>query len=1225
MISPKVAVSLLTPGSPLEAEVLDALHRIGFENVTGAVGRFQSLCHSNSERDLCVRIFPILIHALADAASADSSLLNFQRLLESSEDRVALLTLLVKQPRAVEILVRLFVGSQFLTEILIRNPHYLVRLTEHKRLAEFKSRAEFVEQGFEEIPQGVSLAEMMNQLRRFQQWELLRLAACDTFGLMDLRTVTLQLSLLADAIVQISLERIAEQDGISLDDFVVIAMGKLGGEELNYSSDIDLVFLCENEAQRFWSLGQKLIRTLSESTDLGFLYRVDMRLRPWGSAGPLVTTADAWIDYMNRYGQLWEKQALLKARPIAGNLEIGNKALDRLKPTLFDVDVEAVRRTFRDSKKKIEDQLVKKGVRWGEVKGGPGGIRDIEFVTQFLQLTHGREYPDVRSINTLEGLVRLAEFKLIFPDEFRRLTDGYLVLRTIEHALQLFHNLQEHALPRSERKLAYLARRLDFPDAKAFLDHYEQHTRTIREVFERYLFHERHPLLTQKTPPSPVSLHLGNVVASYRETFSEEDEQQHIALFNELDDERQICVQIKEFASSLHQVTIVGFDRIGALSAICGVMCAYGLDIVSGNVFTGSEVDFFGPPQRGTRKTRKFVNVFQVRLDHPIESDPDVKPDGKKIEDELNLLIHIARESGWQFAQGKLARRVAEAMSERETAIAPLLPVEIEIENTVDGDATVLHIRGQDTPGFLYELTNAISVSGLSIVRMTIHSSGVNVVDTLHVVDEQGKPIQDEVRLNELRAAIVLTKHFTHLLSASPNPASALIHFQQFLENLFQQPNWLDELSSLQDSDVLKALATLLGVSDFLWDDFLRLQHANLFPVVTNVKGLEQPRNWSSLTNEWETIRNSTPSDELVDALNRFKDREMMRADMRHILGLQDKFGMFAKELTEVAEVVVEGARQICEDQLQQVHGHPTNADGTPARCSILGLGKFGGQELGFASDIELMFLYRGDGKTSGPQVISNGEYFHRLAHEFRQAIRSKRKGIFEVDFRLRPYGKAGPLAVSLSEFESYFGPGGAAWPYERQALVKLRPVTGDTVLGKEVIALRDRLIYRGEPFDVAAMRAMRERQIRQLVRPGTFNAKLSHGGLVDCEYLVQGLQMTYGHLSQRIREPNTREAMKALQGCGLLPEELRVELRDAYRFFRRVIDGLRMVRGDASDLTVPEFTSDEFLFLARRLGYQSNVLRLQQDFERHIRHVQDAIASLPTLLTQVPRLPNLF
>ena len=182
---------------------------------------------------------------------------------------------------------------------------------------------------------------------------------------------------------------------------------------------------------------------------------------------------------------------------------------------------------------------------------------------------------------------------------------------------------------------------------------------------------------------------------------------------------------------------------------------------------------------------------------------------------------------------------------------------------------------------------------------------------------------------------------------------------------------------------------------------------------------------------------------------------------------------------------------------------------------------------------------------------------------------------------RLRPYGRAGSLAVSLDAFASYFASDGAAWPYERQALVKLRPVAGDLEFGKEIVALRDRLIYTGEKFDVAAMRAMREKQLRQLVQAGTINAKLSPGHLADTEYLVQGLQISYGHLDGSLRAVNTLEAVAALERRGLIFSADAGRLREAYVFQRDLIDALRIVRGHARDLTVPTPDSEEFLFLA--------------------------------------------
>ena len=195
-------------------------------------------------------------------------------------------------------------------------------------------------------------------------------------------------------------------------------------------------------------------------------------------------------------------------------------------------------------------------------------------------------------------------------------------------------------------------------------------------------------------------------------------------------------------------------------------------------------------------------------------------------------------------------------------------------------------------------------------------------------------------------------------------------------------------------------------------------------------------------------------------------------------------------------------------------------------------------------------------------------------------------------------------MAVTLESFKRYFTPGGSAWAYERQALVKLRPIAGDVELGKQIEALRDAYIYTGEPFDVTSMRAMRERQLRHLVSAGSFHPKYSPGGLVDVEYLVQGLQITYGHQNPALRVTNTRSAMAVLAQSGILANEDYTHLRKAHTFLRWLIDSLRVVRGNAKDITIPLSHTEEFAFLARRLRYGNDINQLVQDLEIHSANV---------------------
>ncbi len=1244
---------LLRAGALSDERADELLAAVGFDDRVRARGRLESLCDDDACRLALADSLPMLLAALSETAVPDSSLVNFERFVQSVPDRAALFGYLAARPRAVEILVKLFVGSQFLTEILLRNPDYLERLTLHKRLAEFKYREQFYFEACGAAAGAGDLPAQFDALRRYQKWELLRIGACDSFGLFDLKNVTLQLSLLADSLVQSCLAILCDALSVTTDEFCVLAFGKLGGEELNYSSDIDLVFLAEGDATRYWELGQKLIKALGDSTTEGFLYRVDMRLRPWGKSGALVNTVDAHVRYLTKHGMAWEKQALLKARPIAGNPAVGREFLKRAEPMIFGMPPEEVRASVRATKKKIEAELGRKGGTWGQVKGGPGCIRDIEFITQCLQLIHGGQHRGVRSVGTLDGLVRLADFGFLQADEFRQLSTGYNLLRTVEHSLQLVHHKQVHQLPSDERELAYLARRLDYPDGPHLLTQYERTVQTVRSIYDRHIG-ERVETGGEEQMSGRASAglreHLARMEPSYQETFTDDEIALHAAMLKQLADGNEVEVaarrdegrgakgeETSSNLTSLWTLTIVGRNHVGELSMICGLLFVYGFDIVDGNVFTRLPAGRSGRAGRGS----EFVNVFVVRSVRPVADDVWIR-----YERELEELVGLVAAGKSREAQGRLAKQVAAAMrderiepgtvprkSEHENRTArdegqapssslpprsaplnpPLfLPVEVEIDNDRDGQFTVLHIRGEDTSGFLYELTNALALTGFDISRVVISTVGNRVFDTLYVTSRQGTKVTDPNAQKELRTAVVLIKHFTRLLPQSSNPEAALLHFRDFLTQLFLQPDWVEQVASLNRSEVLDAFAKLLGVSDFLWEDFLRLQHENLFPVVTDVEALVHRKPKSDLEAVLaEELGSTGDAAARRRRLNAFKDREMFRVDMRHILGHVPEFGEFADELTDVAEVVVAGGVELCRHELQARYGTPRSEAGTPTPLAICALGKCGGRELGYASDIELMFVFAEDGRTDGPESIRNGEYFTRLIEQFTRTIEARQEGIFQVDLRLRPYGRAGSLAVAVEAFESYFGPNGAAWPYERQALVKLRPIAGDADFGKELVALRDRIIYTGDPFDTVAMRAMREKQVRQLVKPGTFNAKLSPGGLVDTEYLVQGLQITHGGSNASLRETNTLAAMAALDAAGLLNGEYE-RLRAAYEFQRNLIDALRMVRGNARDLTVPPADSEEFEFLARRLDYGEDTGRLGEDLARHTRTVLELSRLLP-------------
>jgi len=529
-----------------------------------------------------------------------------------------------------------------------------------------------------------------------------------------------------------------------------------------------------------------------------------------------------------------------------------------------------------------------------------------------------------------------------------------------------------------------------------------------------------------------------------------------------------------------------------------------------------------------------------------------------------------------------------------------------------DAGYTVLEIDAPDTPGFLYELSHALWPSGYRIARVVAETVGRRARDLVYLTDAKGHPVADEERLRELSAATVLVKRFTHMLPLAPDPARAMTHFGSFIRELFRHPHWAEDVASLDSPPVLAGLSRLLGVSDYLWEDVLRMQFADLVGVLSDVHATERPKGRDELSRELDrALVGASDSDSLREHLNAFKDREMFRIDLRHIQGRSQSPIEFGAELTEPAEVVIAAATRLAYDRLALRCGRPVDKDGREVPLVVCALGKCGGRELGYASDIELMFVY----STHGPRDSDSGaavagehigatEFYERLAAEVLGLVVARRQGIFQIDLRLRPYGSSGSMAVSLDALRRYYSADGPAWPYERQALTRLRPIYGNEVLAAQIVSARDAYVYGPQPFDVAAMRAMRERQLRHLVVGGTLNAKFSPGGLVDVEYLVQGLQIRHGHTRPELRVTNTPAAIDALGEAGLITTEQRRDLREAYVFLRRLIDALRIVRGDARDLTVPTDPLD-LATLGRYLDHDADVRELRRKTARHMESVR--------------------
>ncbi|MFY9256737.1 MAG: glutamine synthetase adenylyltransferase [Fuerstiella sp.] len=1131
--------------------------------------------------------FQTLKRILLEAPSPSVVLDAVDRFVAKCSSATSAFALFEEAPRSLEVLARISCGSPFLTQALLNQPDVLRELTFERRTAEMKSREDFVNEATTAIQDLTTSETKLSTLRCFQRREILRIGMCDAFGLLDLKFVTLQISLLADAMVQLCLRIACEDSGITEAPFAVLALGKHGGEELNYSSDIDLILVAKNsDAPKLKQVARGLIDGLSENMATGFLYRVDMRLRPWGDAGPLATTPDSYEHYLKTDAKLWEKQALLKARIVAGDMPTGNDLLQRLPPLLFAVRKEDVIANVVNMKGQIEDRLRRRGKLASEVKLGSGSIRDIEFLVQALQLIHGSEEPRVASANTLDALVRLADFGLIDVSIYRQLREGYIFLRTIEHALQLLHNQQTHELPDNSEQREWLARRMDYPSEADLLNRFDAHRRAVRKIFDAQFRGDSNVELPETNPQSQSQLEVATIEHSELATYFRDHFAEHEALrnsmFSELQRGARCCVHGQSLGSNsrLQLLTIAVPETPGLTSMICGVFFANFLDIREGDCNNGAGPNRFG----GEIAPDRFLGIFLCE-DTSSNESTSARTTAAVIQSELERLLNMQQTDKSSDVRATVLDMFCRRVANLKAAPSPLADLSIEVTQREDDGATVLRISADDSFGFFFELANALSICGFRILRAQLGQTNGRIQDILHVAESDGGVVSSKERIEELRTAVVLIKQFTNWLPSNNDPHQALLRFRDLLHTLLRKSQWESNVANLKQPEVLRAVAQVLGISRHLWEDFLQVRSEKLLPLLTDPEQLQNRITRSEFHSELSEILKAakTPAKQ-VKALNTFKDLQLFRTDLRHVLGHCGPFGTFSDEITELAEVIVDAACQIAFAELRDAHGVPKLADGTTCPFTIVALGKFGGVEMGFASDIEMFLVFQEECRTDSNSAMTASHFFERMIARVTDIIKCRHKGIFAIDLRMRPYGQAGSPAVSLNSLKSYFAPDGDAWPYERQSLVKLRCVSGDAAFSREVDQACKDIVYTDSGFDFDAMRGMREKQIRQLVHGGTINAKLSDGALVDCEYAAQALQLTFGKRLSSLQTTNTLKAIAAARKEGLLSQQECDSATTAYVFLRELIDCLRMARGNAKDLTIPPQDSADYAQLVKRM-----------------------------------------
>jgi len=493
-------VDAILSGELSEADEAAALTRLGIADVTAARAELARARRrpgsplSPAAEERLARVGALLLTEVAASADPDQALRALGDLIARRGEAWSIWRLLDEQPALARLLGSLFGASVYLARTLVDTPELIdllielgqtapTRTTEQVK-AELRARLAQVDRG---DPEAVwsAVAEVKNG-------HVLRVGLADFAGALDPLAVCKELTAIAEACLQEALAIVEASMPKGRGTLAVLALGKLGGYELGYAADLDVVFVYDGDSGdedavvHFSRLAQRLLGALRQRTPRGRLYEVDTRLRPSGTQGLLVSSLAAWRRYHEHDARLWEHQALIKLRPVAGDPVLGAEVARLADRTVYGAphDAKQVADAIGSMKERVERELGSAHSRNArDLKIDAGGIMDVEFATQYLQLVHGHAHPELRTTGTSPALCAAAALGIAPPGTLELLDEGYRFLRGIEHRLRVVHDQPEHRLPDSADELSRLARRSGFPDGATLLERVERWQQEIRRAY----------------------------------------------------------------------------------------------------------------------------------------------------------------------------------------------------------------------------------------------------------------------------------------------------------------------------------------------------------------------------------------------------------------------------------------------------------------------------------------------------------------------------------------------------------------------------------------------------------------------------------------------------------------------------------------------------------------------------------------------------------------------
>ncbi len=884
-------------------------------------------------------------------------------------------------------------------------------------------------------------------LRILRQLVLERLAVLDCDGAAAMHHITSAMTHLAEFALDLActhaFAQLDERHGAPLKpdgsrvNFWVVGMGKLGARELNVSSDIDLIYVYETDGetagaapisfQEYFARAVKRIYAfIGETTEHGFVFRVDLALRPNGNSGPSVSSLQALAEYLQVQGREWERFAWLKSRVVAPVASIANHSARQLRhvvlPFVFrrylDFNVyEALRQLHDQIRAHAASRSAGHPERANDVKISRGGIREIEFTVQLLQVVRGGQYPELRVRPTVDALAQLARSGLMSSQTATALAQAYIFLRQVEHRIQYLDDQQTHILPTNPDDLQWLAHTMRHPSTESFMQALAQHRELVAHEFD---------LLLSRNQPATSS------------------------------------------------------------------------------------------PDASTASSTSATSATSAAPQATASATP--------------------------------ANTSAPASSPSSLARAPAAPLHTPATSTPEEDDDIAHLQ------------TLLPASHTALAqRLQTWRSHTRIAT-----------LRPSARQKLMR----LMQRSLHWLPASPsgsanttnnNPninditEAGLLRFIDWLETLLRRESYLAML--LEHPLVHERLLQLLGVAR--WPARYLTSNPGVIDELssnTMFEGrFERDTFTAKLTQRLHALQATGEDDEetLLNLLRRAMHASTFRTLARDLDG-RLSVEQVGDDLSGLADAILHLATHWCWQRLlPKVHSMGfTNApqDNLDEHFAIVAYGKLGGLELGYGSDLDLVFIYENTHERSG-------EIYAMLVRKLITWLTSKTSegDLYEIDTALRPNGNSGLLTTTIEAYESYQLQRGSntAWLWEHQAMTRARCCFGSPRLRTRFDAIRSAVITAQR--DAASLKqeiiAMRQRvSSAHKVADGQFNLKHSAGGMIDAEFITQYLVLLHSHQHPTMLENRGNIALlERADTLGILPEgkNLGHAAASAYRTLR--------------------------------------------------------------------------